>query len=138
MSHRKALLASAAVGVLMVAGAAIVAFPSAAAAAGCSVTYQNPNAWQSSPTSGGFNTTLATVAFAATAADADGTVARVEFLNGTTVVGSDTTSPYAFAWTGVAAGTYSVSARAVDNAGATTTTTPISIKVNPPNTGGAA
>ena len=30
-----------------------------AAAAGCAVTYQNTSAWQSSPTSGGFNTTLA-------------------------------------------------------------------------------
>ena len=59
MSHRRALLASVAAGVLVVSGAAALAIPAAAASAGCSVTYQNVNAWQSSSTSGGFNTTLA-------------------------------------------------------------------------------
>src|SRR5215510_24657 len=59
MRHRKALLAAGAVGVLVAAGAAVVAIPAAAAATGCSVAYQNLNTWQSSPTSGGFNTTLA-------------------------------------------------------------------------------
>src|SRR4029453_17989293 len=83
------------------------------------------------PTAGQTFTAPATVNFAATASDPDGTVARVEFLNGSTVLGSDTTSPYTFSWTNVAAGTYPVSARAVDNLGATTTTTPISIRVNP-------
>jgi endoglucanase len=91
-----------------------------------------------SPTAGQVFTAPATVNFAATASDPDGTVARVEFLNGSTIVGSDTSSPYSFAWANVAAGTYSVSARAVDNLGATTTTTPISIRVNPGNTGGPA
>jgi hypothetical protein len=267
MRHRKALLAAGAVGLLVAAGAAVVAIPAAAAAAGCSVAYQNLNTWQSSPTSGGFNTTLAitnlgdpvahwtltftmpsgqtrtggwnanytgttavsatdigwngaigtgqtntsvglqgdwtrstagstppnpfprptnfalngvactgstssspspsasssssggnqqptvtltsptagqtftapaTVNFAATATDPDGTVARVEFLNGTTVVGTDTTAPYTFAWTNVAAGSYTVSARAVDNLGATGVSPPVSIRVNPANTGGPA
>src|SRR5438552_2932484 len=59
MIQRKALLASVGVGVVVVAAAAVVAIPAAAAAAGCFVTYQNVNAWQSTPTSGGFNTTLA-------------------------------------------------------------------------------
>jgi hypothetical protein len=55
------------------------------------------------------------------------------------VVGSDTTSPYTFSWTNVAANTYSVSARAVDNQGATASTTPIPITVTGGgNTGGAA
>jgi endoglucanase len=268
MIHRKTVLASVGAGVLVVAGAAAVALPAAAAAAGCSVAYQNVNAWQSSPTSGGFNTTLAitnlgdpvahwtltftlpsgqtrtggwnatytgatavtatdvgwngaigtgqtnasvglqgdwtrsaggsappsplpqptnfalngvactgsttspspsasasasasggnraptvalssptagqtftapaTINFAATASDPDGTVSRVEFLNGATVVGTDTSSPYTFAWSGVAANTYSLSARAVDNAGAATTTTPISVRVTGGSTGGAA
>jgi endoglucanase len=97
-----------------------------------------PTASLTSPTAGQSFTAPATVNFAATASDSDGTVTRVDFLNGSTVVGSDTTSPYSFGWTNVAAGTYSVSARAVDNAGATTTTTPVSITVRPPNTGGAA
>src|SRR2546429_4010807 len=41
---------------VMVGAASVI---SRAAAAGCSVTYQNLSTWQSSPTSGGFTTTLA-------------------------------------------------------------------------------
>src|SRR5690348_16281658 len=59
MSPRKGLLASVAVGALVLGGAAVAVLPASAAAAGCSVTYQNLNAWQSSPTEGGFTTTLA-------------------------------------------------------------------------------
>ncbi|HEU4729919.1 MAG TPA: glycoside hydrolase family 5 protein, partial [Kofleriaceae bacterium] len=50
----------------------------------------------------------------------------------------DATAPYTFSWASVAAGSYSVSARAVDSSGATTTTTPISISVGGGGTGGAA
>src|SRR5204863_5046346 len=46
--------------------------------------------------------------------------------------------PYTFSWTNLGSGTYSVSARAVDNAGASTTTTPISSRVNPAGGAGAA
>src|SRR5262245_34682003 len=66
MSHRKAFSASVAVGavvvaggIIAVAGLATVTKPAAAATTGCSVAYQNTNAWLSTPTSGGFNTTLA-------------------------------------------------------------------------------
>ena len=57
------------------------------------------------------------ITFTATAADGDGTVATVEFYNGATLLGADTTAPYAFTWTGVAAGCYTVTARAIDNIG---------------------
>src|SRR5215510_10235087 len=58
MRRRSALILGA---VATVAGAvAVVVVPNVAqAAVGCSVAYQNVNAWQSSPTSGGFNATLA-------------------------------------------------------------------------------
>src|SRR5882672_2976239 len=59
MSHRRTLLAAAASGILVVVGLAAIARPAAAATTGCSVAYQNLNAWQSSPTSGGFTTNLA-------------------------------------------------------------------------------
>ena len=228
MSHRKAVMASLAAGVLasvtgavfVVTGLAATSAPAAAATTGCSVAYQNLSAWQSTPTSGGFNTTLAitnlgdpishwtvtftppsgqtvtggwnaaftitstvtatdvgwngaiatgatntsvgvqgtwsrssagsappspfpqptdftlngvrctggttsanlpptisltnptagqafnvgtNINFGANASDPDGSVVRVDFLNGSTVIGSDTTAPFAFAWTGVAA-----------------------------------
>src|SRR4051794_3281011 len=59
MRHHNALLAACAAGMLVAAGAAALAIPAAAATTGCTVTYQNPSTWQSSPTAGGFNTTLA-------------------------------------------------------------------------------
>jgi endoglucanase len=90
------------------------------------------------PTAGQAFRAPGTINFGATASDPDGSVARVDFLNGSTVVGSDTTAPYSFTWTNVAAGNYTVSARAVDNTGATTATTPIAISVVVDNTGGAA
>jgi chitinase len=43
-------------------------------------------------------------------------------------------SPYTFSWTGVAAGTYSVTAKAYDNLGATTTSSAVSVTVNPSTT----
>lgn len=56
-----------------------------------------------------------TINLAATASDADGTIARMDFYAGTTLLGSSSAAPYAFAWTGVPAGTYALTARAVDN-----------------------
>lgn len=55
---------------------------------------------------------------AATAADPDGVIAKVEFYQGTTKIGEATASPYQFNWSGVSTGTYLVKARAIDNDGA--------------------
>lgn len=79
-----------------------------------------PSVSLTSPTGGTTFVAPATIALAAAASDPDGTVARVDFYAGTTLVGSDTSSPYALSWTGVAAGQYTVTAVARDNAGATT------------------
>jgi hypothetical protein len=59
MRHPRALPALGTAAMVAVAVAAVVALPASAAVTGCAVTYQNVNSWQSSPTSGGFNTTLA-------------------------------------------------------------------------------
>ena len=48
-------------------------------------------------------------------------MAKVEFFNGATKLGEDTTAPYSFTWSGVAPGTYTLTARATDNLGGTTT-----------------
>ena len=71
----------------------------------------------------------ATVSISANAADANGTVSKVEFFNGTTLLNIDNTAPYSYSWTGVAAGTYSITAKATDNNGAVTTSTAVSITV---------
>jgi chitodextrinase len=72
----------------------------------------------------------ASITINATAADSDGTVSKVDFYNGTTKLGTDTTSPYSFAWTNVAVGTYTITAKATDNSGAVTTSAAITVKVN--------
>ncbi len=63
----------------------------------------------------------------ATASDSDGIVAKVEFYNGATKLGEDTSLPYSYNWTGVATGSYSVTARAIDNDGAVTNSAAASV-----------
>ncbi|TGE29295.1 Ig-like domain-containing protein [Hymenobacter metallicola] len=69
---------------------------------------------------------------AATAADADGSVAKVEFFNGSTKLGEDTSAPYQLSYTAASAGTLTLSARATDNAGATTNSGSVTVTVNAP------
>ncbi len=70
------------------------------------------------------------ITITATATDSDGTIARVEFYDGTTKLGEDTTAPYQFTWTNAAPGTRVITARAVDNVGGTTTSTERSLTVS--------
>ncbi|MDD3180673.1 MAG: Ig-like domain-containing protein [Opitutaceae bacterium] len=65
-------------------------------------------------------TAPATIALSATAVDADGTIGKVEFFNGTTKLGDATTAPYDFAWSNVPPGHYTLTAKASDNMGAST------------------
>jgi cellulose 1,4-beta-cellobiosidase len=95
-----------------------------------------PSVALTSPTAGSTFTAPATVALAATASDSDGTVTKVDFYNGTTLLGSDTTAPYTYSWTNVAAGAYTVSARATDNSGNATATSGTAITVTTGGTGG--
>jgi hypothetical protein len=74
-------------------------------------------------------TAPATVPLAATAADADGTVAKVDFYVDTQLVATDTTAPYQGSWTNVPVGQYSLSARATDNRGAVTASAAVPIRV---------
>lgn len=69
-----------------------------------------------SPTDGASYAAPATVSLAATAvAGAGRTVSKVEFYNGTTLLNSDSAAPYAYSWTGVVAGTYTITARVYDD-----------------------
>lgn len=69
----------------------------------------------------------------ATAVDSDGgTIASVSFYDGATLLGTDTTSPYSYAWTGAPTGAHALTAVAVDNHGAPTTSSVVNITVAPP------
>jgi hypothetical protein len=89
-----------------------------------------PSVSITSPAGGATYTAPATVTINASASDPDGTVAKVEFFQGTTKLGEDATSPYSFTWSGVPAGSYSLTARATDNGGASRTSSAVSITVN--------
>jgi len=72
-----------------------------------------------SPVNNANFTAPASIVINANAADADGSVSKVDYYNGTTLLAS-TTSPYSYTWSNVAAGTYAITARATDNRGAVT------------------
>jgi regulation of enolase protein 1 (concanavalin A-like superfamily) len=101
-------------------------------------TNQAPSVSITSPASGASFTAPATVAMSANASDADGSISQVQFFSGSTLLATDTTSPYSYSWTNVAAGSYSLTAVARDNEGATRTSAAVSVTVstatNPPPT----
>jgi regulation of enolase protein 1 (concanavalin A-like superfamily) len=97
---------------------------------------QTPVATLTAPANGASYTAPATVALSATATDADGTIARVEFYAGTTLLNTDTTAPFAFSWSAVATGTYAVRAVAYDNAGASGSSATATITVATPASNG--
>ena len=89
-----------------------------------------PTVSLTSPANNAAFTAAASVAISATAADANGTVSKVDFYNGATLLGTDATSPYQYTWSGVAAGTYTLTAKATDNLGAVTTSSIVTITVS--------
>lgn len=81
-------------------------------------------------------TAPASITINATAADDDGTLTKVDFYNGSDLIGSDDTAPYSFDWTNVPAGSYALTAKATDNNALTTASTPVNVIVNDPNLNG--
>ncbi|MCA8832963.1 galactose-binding domain-containing protein [Hymenobacter pini] len=88
-----------------------------------------PTVSLTSPANGATFTAPASISISANAADSDGSISKVEFYQGTTLLGTATTSPYSYTWSNVAVGTYSLTAKATDNAGATTTSGAVSVTV---------
>ncbi len=86
-----------------------------------------------SPSSGALFAAPASIQLQAAASDADGTVTKVEFYQGTVKIGETTNSPFQFTWTNVASGNYAITAIATDNWGLSTPSMPVTIRVdNPP------
>jgi hypothetical protein len=87
-----------------------------------SVTITHPVSGQAYPA--GANVTIDV------SASDDGTVTRVEFFQGATLIGTDTTSPFSFTWLGVPTGSYTLTAKAYDDAGVSSTSAPVLITVS--------
>jgi predicted phage tail protein len=105
--------------------AVLVAFAAGAEAVTVSMT---------APTTGSLYLAPATFAVKANASAPGVGVNRVEFYANGTLINTDTTSPYQFDWSGVAAGSYSVYAIAYDNNGAAATSASRTITVAATNT----
>lgn len=96
----------------------------------CVGAHQPPITVLTSPAAGAVFSAGNAVPLAATAAAADGAgISKVEFYDNTTLLGTDTTSPYTYSAQGLAAGAHSVYARAYDSLGASAESTPAGITV---------
>jgi probable HAF family extracellular repeat protein len=104
---------------------------STSAVVNISVSNSPPTVSITSPTNNTLFQALATIPITANAADANGTVAKVEyFYGGTNKIGEAYTSPFSVTWSNVVAGTNLITAKATDNGGASTTSSAISVIIN--------
>ena len=70
------------------------------------------------------------VTLTANASDFDGTVTKVDFYQGTSLISSAATAPYTAPWNPVA-GTYVITAKATDNVGAVSTSQAVNVTISP-------
>jgi hypothetical protein len=92
---------------------------------------QSPTAVLMAPAKNTSYTAPATITLNANAWDSDGTVSKVDFFAGATLVGTSTGSPSRMTWNNVPVGSYALTARATDSAGATATSAPVHVTVAP-------
>jgi len=88
-----------------------------------------PSVSLTTPGAGAIFGSPANIAVTASAADSDGSVSKVDFYAGSTLIGTATTPPYTLNWTNVPTGSYSLTAVATDDAGLTKTSSPVAISV---------
>jgi hypothetical protein len=82
-----------------------------------------------SPLNGASYTTPATINLAASVTTNGHAITKVQFYNGTTLLGEDTSTPYTWSWNSANAGTYSLSAVLVYDSGSTLASSLVSISV---------
>lgn len=84
-----------------------------------------------SPTANTVYTLGTPITLSANATISSGTIANVQFYDGTTLLNTDNSTPYTYTWTNATSGKHSLKVVATDNVGNTSTDT-LSIKVNVP------
>jgi hypothetical protein len=72
------------------------------------------------------------IVLTASASEPNGSIARVEFYNQSTYLGEVTGAPYTFTLNHPAAGNYSLTARAIDDQGVSTTSDPVEVTMTQP------
>jgi plastocyanin len=88
-----------------------------------------PTVSVTSPTAGTALLEPATVTVTATASDQDGTITNIQLFIGANLVGEGATSPLSATLNGIPGGNYTVTAKAFDNRGGTTVSTPVPLVV---------
>ncbi|MCY2687558.1 Ig-like domain-containing protein, partial [Salinimicrobium sp. TH3] len=85
-----------------------------------------------SPASNATYTVPAVINVLVTASDSDGVVTKVEFYNDESKLGEDLQSPYEFSWSDVPEGTYSFTAKALDDKGGIGSSEAVTVIVSQP------
>jgi hypothetical protein len=67
--------------------------------------------------------------------DPDGSIVLVEYLDGNTVIGTGTSSPYSFDWNNPSAGDHVITVRVTDSNGGITVSAPVTVTSEPLTTG---
>jgi glucose/arabinose dehydrogenase len=81
------------------------------------------------PTAGASLTQGVAASVTANAADADGTVTKVEFFDGTALIGTDASSPWSITWTPATTGGHTLTTKATDDDGAVATSSVVAVTV---------
>ena len=76
-----------------------------------------PSISLSSPLNGATVAAGGDITLAANAQNADGTISKVDFFNGSTLLSTQTVAPFGYTWKGVPPGTYDLAGIATDNDG---------------------
>jgi M6 family metalloprotease-like protein len=84
------------------------------------VTNAAPTVSITSPTASASFTTPASINITANASDSDGSISKVEFFVGSTLISTDYAAPYSYTWNTSTTGSYTIIAKATDNNGAST------------------
>ncbi len=90
---------------------------------------QPPTVSLTAPANGASFTVGANVTVSATASDPDGTINRVEFYTGSTLIGTTTNAPHSVIWTAMTPGANTLTAKAFDNLNANTVSAPVNVTI---------
>jgi len=88
-----------------------------------------PTVTLTSPASGASFIVPTTLTLTANATESGGNIAKVDFYQGSTLLSTVTAAPYAFNWTDIPPGTYSLTAKATDTQNVATTSSAVGITV---------
>jgi predicted phage tail protein len=98
-----------------------------------SITVNNPpTVTLTAPVQGASFVAGSSITLTANASDTDGTISRVEFYQGSTLIGTATTAPYSVNWSATTPGMYALTAKAFDNLGGMVTSAAATITVSGP------